>query len=555
MSLPRRSAPEPVAGWPADLAARYRALGYWRDETFGALLASRAAQHPDRTAIVGRSARSGEWVRLSYPELDRAATTVHAALRAAGIRPRDRIVLQLPNCVEYVSYLFGIFRAGAWPVFALPGHREAELTQFCLVADAAAHVLTGRGPRGGDPPAVARRVAERLRAAGHPPPLVIDVGAGLPAPAEAPVAADVAAEEVAFLQLSGGTTGTPKLIPRTAADYLYSVRESARICGVDERTVMLVALPVAHNFPMSSPGILGVLYAGGTVVLAPDPSPSTAFRLIESERVTMTSVVPPILQAWLPAATRTGHDLGSLDVIQVGGARLADAVAARVRPDLGARLQQVFGMAEGLVNYTRLDDPDDLVTRTQGRPISPDDEIRVVDDDDRDVPAGAEGLLLTRGPYTIRGYYRAGVDGAAAFTADGFYRTGDLVRQLPTGHLVVTGRAKDQINRGGDKVAAEEVEGHLLTHPRLRDAAVVAMPDAFLGERICAFVIPAGPPAPTAVELRQHLRERGIAEYKMPDRFEVVAEFPVSAVGKTSRRELRRDLTRLLATNPERSPR
>ncbi|MDQ7903571.1 AMP-binding protein [Phytohabitans sp. ZYX-F-186] len=552
MRPPPRTDPAPVTGWPAEFAARYRALRYWRDETFGAFLATRADRHATRTAVVGPSLHTGRWTRLTYAELDRAAGAVHARLRAAGVRPRDRVLLQLPNCVEYATYLFGVLRSGAWPVFTLPGHREAELTDFCRIADAAAHILGGPGPRGADPRATAQRVAGRLRATGHVPPLVVDAGAALPEPATAPPPAETGAEEVAFLQLSGGTTGTPKLIPRTPADYLYSVRESARICGVGPETVMLVTLPAAHNFPMSSPGILGVLHAGGTVVMAPDPSPPTAFGLIESERVTMTSVVPPVLQAWLPAARRTGHDLGSLDVVQVGGARLADAVAARVGPDLGARLQQVFGMAEGLVNYTRLDEPDDLVTGTQGRPISPDDEIRVVDGDGRDVPPGTEGLLLTRGPYTIRGYYRAG---AAGFTPDGFYRTGDLVRRLPSGHLVVTGRAKDQINRGGEKIAAEEVEGHLLAHPRLRDAAVVAMPDRFLGERVCAFVIPDGPPAPSAAELRRHLDERGIAGYKVPDRFEIVAEFPVSAVGKTSRRDLRRALTDLLRANTERSPR
>ena len=553
MSGAVRSAPAPVTGWPPEVAARYRTLGYWRDDTLAEIVTRGAARHPDRLAVVGRSARTGEWARLTYADLDRASAAVHARLAAAGIRPRDRVILQLPNTVDYVTWLFGLFRAGAWPVFALPGHRAAELTHFCVIADAAAHVLAGTGARGEDPKATAREVADRLRADGHEPPLLFDVETAA-TEERAPLPAQVSAEEVAFLQLSGGTTGVPKLIPRTHADYLYSVRESARICAVDAGTVMLVVLPAAHNFPMSSPGLLAVLHEGGTVVLAPDPSPTTVFPLIEAERVTMTSVVPPLLQAWLPAARRARHDLGSLRVIQVGGARLADAVAARVGPELGARLQQVFGMAEGLVNYTRLDDPDELVTGTQGRPISPDDEIRVVDADDNDVPPGAEGLLLTRGPYTIRGYYRADAHNATAFTTDGFYRTGDVVRQLPSGHLVVTGRAKDQINRGGDKIAAEEVEGHLLTHPRVRDAAAVAMPDAFLGERVCAFVVPGDGAPPTPDELRQHLREQGIAAYKVPDRFEVVAEFPVSAVGKTSRAQLRRALTALLHNPPSGSP-
>ncbi len=353
------------------------------------------------------------------------------------------------------------------------------------------------------------------------------------------------AGNVAFLQLSGGTTGTSKLIPRTHADYLYSVRESAVICGVDENTRMLVALPAAHNFPMSSPGILGVLHAGGTVVLAPDPSPDTAFALIESEGVTMASLVPPLAQAWLSARARTERDLSSLEVLQVGGAKFPAEAAKRVRPELGCTLQQVFGMAEGLVNYTRLDDDEDTIVTTQGRPISPDDEIRVVDDTDEPVAAGTTGHLLTRGPYTIRGYYNAPEHNSMAFTPDGFYRTGDIVRLTEHGYIVVEGRAKDQINRGGEKIAAEEVENHLIAHPAVLDAAVVSMPDKYLGERTCAFVVTEGE-APKALALKKFLRERGLAEYKIPDKVQFVDAFPVTGVGKISRNELRRALAATL---------
>jgi 2,3-dihydroxybenzoate-AMP ligase len=195
-------------------------------------------------------------------------------------------------------------------------------------------------------------------------------------------------------------------------------------------------------------------------------------------------------------------------------------------------------MTEGLLNFTRLDDPDEVVFTTQGRPLSPADEIRVVDDMDNDVPPGEPGNLLVRGPNTIRGYYNAPEFNAVAFTADGFYRTGDIVRQTPTGHLVVVGRLKDQINRGGEKVAAEEIEAHLLAHPGVVEAAVVAMPDAFLGERVCAFVVPGNPP-PEAAELTAFVRGRGLAAYKVPDRIEFIDALPRTTVGKISKRLLR----------------
>lgn len=213
----------------------------------------------------------------------------------------------------------------------------------------------------------------------------------------------------------------------------------------------MAALPVAHNFPMSSPGVFGALYAGSRIVMCPSPSAETAFTLIENERVTITGVVPPLALLWMQAAPTSGHDISSLEVLLVGGAKFTPEAASRVRVALGCTLQQVFGMAEGLVNYTRLDDPEDVIVNTQGRPISPDDEVLIVDDHGQPVAEGEPGLLLARGPYTIRGYHNDAAANARSFTEDGFYRTGDIVSRTPEGYLVVRGRAGDHINRAGEK--------------------------------------------------------------------------------------------------------
>lgn len=536
--------------YPAEFAERYRAAGYWRGETFGRMLRERAAAHGERTAVVdpgGHSAAATER-RWTYAELDRRADRMAAGLLARGIRAGDRVVVQLPNAAEFFEVVFALFRIGALPVFALPAHRHAEIGYFCSFTEAAAYVV----------PAVEggfdyRELAGRVQAENPALRLVLVAGED---PGEHVRLADVPCEgpgpeafggeprpgDVAFLQLSGGSTGVPKLIPRTHDDYIYSLRGSVEICGQDRDSVYLCVLPAAHNFPLSSPGTLGTLYAGGRVVLCPQPAPETAFPLIEREGVTITGLVPPLALLWLDAAERGARGYESLEVLLVGGAKFSEEAARRVGPVLGCTLQQVFGMAEGLVNYTRLDDPEELITTTQGRPISPDDEVRVVDDQDRDLPDGTTGHLLTRGPYTIRGYWNAPEHNADSFTADGFYRTGDLVRRTPTGHLVVEGRAKDQINRGGEKVAAEEIENHLLAHPAVHDAAVVSMPDPYLGERTCAYVVlRAGhrESPPKSVELKRFVRQRGLAEYKVPDRVEFVAAFPATGIGKVSKKDLR----------------
>ncbi|WP_197016491.1 (2,3-dihydroxybenzoyl)adenylate synthase [Actinomadura viridis] len=514
--------------WPAELAERYTAAGYWSGRLLGGVLRG----EPGRTALVA----GGE--RLAYAELDRRADRTAAGFLRLGIRRGDRVVVQLPNTASFVVVFLALVRVGAAPVLALPAHRESEIGYLCELSEARAYVI----------PDVDGGFDFRKMARGLPVEHVVVDGDAQEFTALADIDTDPEGvpeppgpADVGVFLLSGGTTGLPKLIPRTHRDYVYNLEASAEVCGFTADTVYLVVLPAAHNFALACPGILGVFAAGGTVVLAPSGSPDEAFPLIERERVTVCAVVPPIALLWLDAVSWSEEDLSSLRLLQVGGAKFAAERAAQVPRVLGCAVQQVFGMAEGLLNYTRLDDPADLVERTQGRPLSPADEIRVVDGDGNDVPPGEVGELLTRGPYTLRGYYRAPAHNARAFTPDGFYRTGDLVRRLPSGHLVVEGREKDQINRGGDKISAEELENHLLAHPSVHDAAVVGMPDPVMGERTCAFLVlreNGRGRAPSLREIKEFLRERGVAAYKFPDRLETAGTFPRTAVGKIDKKAL-----------------
>ncbi|WP_433544873.1 (2,3-dihydroxybenzoyl)adenylate synthase [Streptomyces sp. CA-294286] len=540
--LPDTPATPDAPTWPADHAARYRAAGYWRGETFGEMLRTRAEAHPDRVAVT-----DGErnW---TYAELHDRSARLAAGFAARGIAKGDRVVVQLPNVAEFFEVIFALFRLGALPVFALPAHRETEIRYFCEFTEAVAYVIPDRS--GGFDH---RELAAAVRADVPTLREVFVVGepgehtALTDVPLDATEVAGPAPSDLAFLQLSGGSTGVPKLIPRTHDDYLYSLWGSNELCHVTADSVYLVTLPAAHNFPLSSPGSLGTLYAGGRVVMCPQPDPATAFPLIERERVTITGVVPPLALVWTESAAGTAHDLSSLEVLLVGGAKFSESAARRVGPALGCTLQQVFGMAEGLVNYTRLNDDPETVVTTQGLPISPDDEIRIVDDADVEVSEGESGHLLTRGPYTIRGYWRAPEHNARAFTADGFYRTGDIVRRTPTGHLIVEGRAKDQINRGGEKIAPEEIENIILGHPSVHDVSLVAVPDEFLGERTLAYVIlRAGAEPLKPVAVKKFVREKGLAAFKVPDRVEFVTAFPQTGIGKISKKDQRN-----IATAPQ----
>lgn len=528
--------------WPKEFADRYRKTGCWRGETFGGCLRERAKRYGERIAIT-----SGDR-DLSYTKLDHQADRLAAGFQSLGIKKGDRVVVHLPNIIPFFEVIFALFRIGALPVFALPSHRSSEITYFCQFTEAVAYIIPDTYGAF-DYRALAREVKhtvstlQQVIVAGDAEEFI-----ALTALYRETIDQQEAVDpgDVAFLQLSGGTTGLSKLIPRTHDDYIYSLRMSNEICGMNEESVYLAVLPIAHNYPLSSPGVLGTLYAGGRIVLATGPSPDEAFPLIERERATITALVPPLALIWLEAVSSRHDDLSSLQVLQVGGAKFSEEAARRIKPAFGCTLQQVFGMAEGLVNYTRLDDPETTIVSTQGRPMSPYDEIRVVDEDDCDVAPGEVGQLLTRGPYTIRGYYKAEEHNAKTFTADGFYRTGDLVRVNPSGHIVVEGRAKDQINRGGEKIAAEEIENHLLAHEAVLDAAIVSMPDEFLGERTCAFIVPRHR-EPTASELKKFLKDRGIAAFKIPDRIELIQSFPYTPLGKVSKKALREMITKKLA--------
>jgi 2,3-dihydroxybenzoate-AMP ligase len=508
-------------------AERYRRAGHWTGVGLADVVLGPPGDDRDRRVALVDGDR-----HVTYGELRAASERLAARLWRLGLCPRDRVVVQLPNGAPFVTLLLALWRVGAIPVLALPAHREHELRHLLAMSGAGTLAVPARLHRS-DHVAVARRL---LEAASPRRPTLLVLGEADLGPGEVDLAAAIrepgrggAVEapcggDVALLLLSGGSTGLPKLIPRTHDDYGYNLRVSAGLCGLDEDSVYLAALPAAHNFALGCPGVLGTLARGGRVVLGP-----AGLDTMTRERVTVTAAVPGLAARWADAVEAGAPRPGSLRLLQVGGARLASHAARRLRRVLGCGLQQVYGMAEGLLCFTRLDDPEEVVASTQGRPASPDDEVRIVN-----------GELWTRGPYTIAGYFRAPEANAAAFTEDGFYRTGDLVRRHPSGNLVVEGRVKDVINRGGEKVAAAEVEDLALAHPAVAQAAAVAMPDRASGEAVCLYAVPRDRAFLTLEEIRAFLDGRGLARYKLPDRLVVVAELPLLGVGKVDKACLRR---------------
>ncbi len=543
---------EGVVPYPAEFHKLYRDKGYWRGKPLRDEFGEAMARHGDKLAII-----DGD-VELSYRELDLLSSNLALNLLDLGLQPLDRVIPQLPNCKEFPILYLALQKIGCIPLCALITHRHAEISQLARLSGAVACLAPARH---GDFDFLAMITRIRSDNAQVKFGLILDdmdLPDGLHSLTrliETPAIRsprdleriEIDPADPALFQLSGGTTGIPKLIPRTHNDYAYVSRMALEATGVHDRSRMLMALPMAHNLPLASPGLQGYLFHGRPLVLSASTRTEDIFRLVEKHRITHIPVVPALLIDWLNDKRMEDYDLSSMELIQTGGQRLhpeAHRKAKSLMPSIF--VQENFGMGEGMLMYVRRDDPDDVRLETVGRPVCPDDEVRLVDGDDNEVAPGEVGEFCARGPYTIRGYYAAPEHNQRAFTTDGFYRSGDLMRRHGSGNYIIEGRKKDLINRGGEKISAEEIESLILTHPAVGNVACVPMPDPRLGERMCAFVVLAGGEKLSLETLVDFLAAKEIAKFKLPERLEILDQFPVSTFGKISKKGLVETITKTL---------
>jgi 2,3-dihydroxybenzoate-AMP ligase len=528
--------------FPPEYAARYRERGYWRDRTLAQEFDAVFKQFATRTALIDGARR------YTYADVDRLSENLALNLLDLGLKPLDRVLPVLPNVAEFVILYFALQKIGCIPIAALVTHRHAEMSQFTRLSQARCCVYPEQSGDFRFGPVVERIQHENpclqvrlvLGAAGAGEHSLMDL-------IERPAARDPSAlqqlkiepTDPCIFQLSGGTTGIPKLIPRTNNDYAYNSRVAAEVTGLSQDSVLLLVLPIAHNLPLACPGIQGYFFVGGTVVLHANTRPSEMFGLIEKHGVTHLKVVPALLIRLLNDPAIAQFRLDSVRLIQSGGQRMQPEVRLRTGELFrNAFVQENFGMSEGLLMFVRADDPQEVKMQTCGRPVCADDEVILIDDEGREVPEGEVGELACRGPYTLRGYYGVPEYNARQFTPEGFYRSGDLLRRHPSGNYVVEGRKKDLINRGGEKISAEEVENLILMHPAVVNVACVPMPDPIMGEKMCAFVILKPGLALALPQLVEFLQAQEIARFKLPERLEVVHDFPVSTFGKVSKKAL-----------------
>lgn len=526
----------------AERLAHYVKAGVLTDETLAGAFRAIASRFPARVALseIG-------WT-CSFAELDSLSDRAAAAFLRAGLRPHDRVIFQLPNGRDLIIALLACLKAELIPVCTLTAHRRHEIGVLARMSGARAHLISSADPRF-DFVAFAREIRQEV------PSMAFTIAAGPPAPDTLDLRAMIAAEDaetartrlraitpdpfqVAIFQLSGGTSGVPKIIPRFNNEYLYSMRTFIARHGFDENIVAFTPNPMLHNAPMLC-YYGSALFAGGEVAMTATLDADAVGRILAARRPNWLAIPTPVLLRLKEAGW-----LERLDLSHVRGGVVPSGAANASALLQGAPLFPLFGMTEGFLSCCCAADPREAIDGTVGIPLSPHDEVRIVDPETgADAPFGELGELLVRGPCTIRGYFDAEDRNREAFTPDGYYRSGDLMRFRDIdgrAFLVFGGRLKDVVSRGGEKINCQEVEQMAVRHPKIGAIAIVPIPDAVYGERACAFVIPAPGAQPITVsELGAFLDAEGMAKFKFPERIEIVEAFPITSSGKLSKPLLR----------------
>jgi 2,3-dihydroxybenzoate-AMP ligase len=493
--------------------------------------------------------------------MDEYATRLAFHLIRLGVATYDRVIMQLFNTPQLVYAVYACLKIGTIPICTLPTHRWSEISFLAKESEARVHIIPAGTVKDFDYEAFAEEIKAQapdmkfILAAGKPSHQgivsideLIHQGPDLKTCRKELQRYRPDPMQPAFFQLSGGTTGTPKIIPRTHNDYYYNAKCSAEALEYNETSRVLVTMPLMHNAPMINV-LLPVHLKGGCVALMPSLAPESILQAVEENKPDILLLIHVHMMRILsmPDEVRQKYDYSSIRRL-MGGWNQFDPDTSKIFDLFDCTGVATYGMAEGLVCWSRWSDPREIWFYTDGRPVSEADETRVVDPATGErLPAGEKGEMQCRGPYTIRGYFNAPQRNKEAFTSDGFYRTGDLVTQDADGYITWRGRIKDCIDRGAEKINAEEVEGHIVTFPKVKEVAVVGMPDKEMGERICAFVVPQ-PGATFALdELQAYLlNERSIARFKLPERLEFIDALPLTKVGKFEKKSLREQITKTL---------
>jgi len=515
-------------------------------------VARHAARAPDGLAAVAISADGSEH-RLTWSQLWAQSGLAAAALLSLGVAPGDAVAYQLPNRLQFLTLSLGALRIGAVCEPLMPIFRERELRFMLAESEAPVLVVPDRF-RGHDHAAMAAGLRDQLPALRH---LIVVDDRGAPeltcAEAEPSVVARRRPRPSAIAQLlfTSGSTGEPKGVLHRHEVLDRAADAHVAHFGLRSDDVIYIPSPLAHQ----TGWLYGMWIAwrlGATQVIQESWDAGLAFEAICRHGVTFTQAATPFLADLTRVAGDRGRGpagVGGADnplrMFVATGAAIPRELARRARDVLGAEVGGGFGTTESCMGAGFVPGLEDMRAWTSDGVALANVSLRVVDDDGRELAPGTEGNFEIGTDTLFAGYLNRPADTAAAITEDGWYRPGDLATIDADGYLRITGRVKDVINRGGEKVPVAEIEQLLYEHPAIAEVAIVAMPDGRLGERACAFVVPADRDTPPDFEaMRAYLVQRQVAKPYWPERLEIVAELPRTPSGKIQKFVLREQARR-----------
>ncbi len=528
-----------------ELYREYREKGYWETTTLSDLWNVNARNYPDAEAVVDSR------TRLTWREANLWIDRLALGFLDLGFKRDDMLVVQLPNSVELVLLRVACERVGLLCLPVLRTWRHSEMEYVLKRVEAVGVVIPWKS-REFDHFEMIRELRPGLPKLRHVfvvgdevPEGAISIKRMVESPVEQKYSADCLegtkcpADEFSLVAQTSGSTGFPKFVESPLCCRIYEGKEFAERFEITERDV-LGALTPATGGP-NIPTYFSAPRVHAKVVMLEHFSPQEAFEIIEKERITFAGVVPAQLAMMLRDPARRNYDLQSLRCFYCAGAALPPELGKEVQEAFGCTIVQVYGaMDAGGMTIHSFSDADKVRLSTIGKPAKG-NEIKLVDDEGREGPEVEVGEILAKGPTLVTGYFKDPEAVASAWTEDGWYKTGDLGRFDRDGNLLIVGRKKEMIIRGGQNIYPIEIENILISHPKIAQVALVKMPDAVMGEKACAYVVPHPGQDIAFEEMVSFLKTKGVAAYKLPEKMEIIAALPLLPSGKVDKKILEKD--------------
>ncbi|MBI4289043.1 MAG: AMP-binding protein [Chloroflexi bacterium] len=540
MARPSRHTPE--------MLKEYRPI--WGNMTYADYWDRNAELYPDREAIVDSRTRL-TWAQAKV-WIDRLAL----GLRDMGFKRDDVLVIQLPNWVESYMLRVACEKAGILSLIALRNWRHAEM-EHTFNKSGAVGVVAPVEFEGRDYYQVVQDLKPKFPNLKHvmvvgdrAPAGAISIREMLETPIEKKYPKDFLAKEKhkadeVMLFLTSGSTGFPKFVEQPIGARINYMRMVGESWGLHKDDVFASLSPVG-----TGPSAMVYLMApitGTKIAMLESFDAEEALKLIQRERVTVIGTVPAITIMMVQHPNFSKYDLSSLRLIFAGAAPWTYSMAMDVQKKFGCNVLHGFGavdMGLGPVHTPDETVEERLLTTGKVQPVGGIRGLKVVDSQGKELPWGEVGDLVGGGPLSSSGYFKDPEATKAAWSADGWYHTGDMAKFDEKGNLVIVGRVKDMVLRGGQNVYPIEIETMLVTHPKVKDCAIVAMPDPVLGEKACAVIVPKPGETVTFEDIVSFLRAKHIASYKLPERLEIKDKLPLLPdVAKVNKKLLREEIT------------